>query len=79
MSATTFIKKTVKDLAISKEEQKKLIRKAFLRYCAEEGVCNSIQAYRKYRAACRGAFGFDLPVSRPMKAVAPIEVETTMF
>lgn len=57
------------------KDKKKTLKLKYLNFIDVFGYKNTIDMYRKYRSACRVAFGFDLTKQRPIKKVDNIEIQ----
>jgi len=75
----TFLKKQGLPLKVELKEKKHTLKLLYLLFVDENNMVNTIDLYRKYRAGCRGVFGFDLPKQRPMKKINPIEIQQELF
>jgi len=59
-----FVKSIDLDPKSTIEQKRKILFEGYLLFCKDRRDCAS--TFKLYRAACRGALGFDLPQQKPI-------------
>lgn len=77
--ASKYIKGINFDSREKREEIRRVLRLKFLDFCEGNGIKNTLDSYRKYRAVVRSLFGFDLILSRPTKKTEVVETTIEIF
>ncbi len=77
--ASKYIKEIGFDSREKRDEMRRVIRRRFLDFCEKNGVVNSLDSYRQYRAVVRSLYGFDLIKARPTKSFDIIETNLEIF